>query len=71
MIKDYHGPERRNYVQLPDEEFERMAQRAAKIVEDNFALKVGNQVLGQIRWVLIAVITVASAWAVKHGFIDP
>ena len=57
----YHGPERR-YVQLSDEDVERIATRAKELALRDIYVAVGKSVLSKVLWVLGAASAALWAW---------
>lgn len=58
----YKGPERRQYAQLPEEEFERLAIRAKELALQDIYIAVGKSVISKIMWVLGAASAAVAAW---------
>lgn len=62
----YNGPDRRQNVRLPDEEFERLVKAAAKEAKEmalrDIYIAVGKSVVSKILWLLGATGTAVAAW---------
>jgi hypothetical protein len=62
----YNGPERRQYVQLSQEDFERLtsasAERAKELALRDIYIAVGKSVVSKIMWVLGASSAAVAAW---------
>lgn len=53
---------------LANEDFEKIAQRAAEIVVDQVALRIGQSVIKMTFYVFVAVVLAATAWVTGKEF---
>lgn len=52
MAHEYKGKERRQYIQLSDEQFEAIANRAKEIAKEEIYADIGKGVVKRILWLL-------------------
>ena len=52
MAHEYKGKERRHYVQLSDEQFEAIAERAKEIAKEEIYADIGKGVVKRLLWLL-------------------
>ena len=69
MTHEYKGKERRQYVQLSDEQFEAIAERAKEIAKDEIYADIGKGVVKRILWLLGLGGSGIVAYLTLHGYI--
>jgi hypothetical protein len=66
---EYKGKERRHYVQLSDEQFEAIAERAKEIAKEEIYADIGKGIVKRFLWLLGLGGSTAIAYLTLHGYI--
>ena len=69
MAHEYKGKERRHYVQLSDEQFEAIAERAKEIAKEEIYADIGKGVVKRVLWLLGLGTTTLAAYLAAKGYI--
>jgi hypothetical protein len=67
----WDGHERRAPVVVPDDQIERIAERAAEKAIEKLYTELGKNVVRKAMWILGALLVAATIWLAKHDVLKP